>query len=74
MVGTERIASAAVDANKQLLRIAAVTLATLALVFWGQPTGKTVALVAVALLVVLALIEFLGQPAQRTLVAPTTQP
>jgi hypothetical protein len=49
---------AAADANKQLLRIAAVTLAavtlaTLALVFWGQPTGKTVALVAVALLVVL---------------------
>jgi hypothetical protein len=36
----------------------------------GQPTGKTVALVAVALLVVPALIEFLGQPPQRILVAP----
>jgi hypothetical protein len=32
-----------VYANKKLLRIVAVTLAALALVFWGQPTGKTVA-------------------------------
>jgi hypothetical protein len=63
-----------VYANKQLLRIGAVILATLALVFWGQPTGKTVALLAVLLLVALALIEFLGQPPQRTVVAPTTQP
>ena len=63
-----------VYANKQLLRIGAVALATLALVFWSQPTGKTVALVAVVLLVVLALIEFLGQPPQRTIVTPTTQP
>jgi len=63
-----------VYANKQLVRIGAVALATLALVFWGQPTGKTVALVAVLLLVALALIEFLGQPPQRTIVAPTTQP
>jgi hypothetical protein len=63
-----------VYANKQLLRIGAVILATLALVFWGQPTGKTVALLAVLLLVALALIEVLGQPPQRTVVAPTTQP
>jgi hypothetical protein len=63
-----------VYANKQLLRIGAVTLAALALVFWGQPTGKTVALVAGLLLVALALIEFLGQPPQRTIVAPPTQP
>jgi hypothetical protein len=62
-----------VYANKQLLRIGAVTLAALALVFWGQPTGKTVALLAGLLLVALALIEFLGQPPQRTVVAPTTQ-
>jgi hypothetical protein len=62
-----------VYANKQLLRIAAVTLAALALVFWGQPTGKTVALLAGLLLVTLALIEFLGQPPQRTVVAPTTR-
>jgi hypothetical protein len=62
-----------VHANKQLLRIAAVTLAALALVFWGQPTGKTVALLAGLLLVALSLIEFLGQPPQRTMVAPPTQ-
>jgi hypothetical protein len=62
-----------VYANKTLLRIAAVTLAALALVFWGLPTGKTVALLAVLLLVALALIEFLGQPPQRTVVAPPTQ-
>jgi len=59
--------------NKPLLRITAVTLAALALVFWGQPTGKTVALLAVLLLVALALVEFLGQPPQRTVAAPTTQ-
>ena len=63
-----------VYANKQLLRIGAVALAALALVFSSQPTGKTVALVAGLLLVVLALIEFLGQPPQPTIVTPTTQP
>jgi hypothetical protein len=61
-----------VYANKQVLRIAAVTLAALALVFWGQPTGKTILLLAGLLLVALALIEFLGQPPQPT-TAPTTQ-
>jgi hypothetical protein len=35
-----------VYANKTLLRIAAVTLAALVLVFWGQPTGKTILLLA----------------------------
>jgi hypothetical protein len=63
-----------VYANKQLLRIAAVALAALALVFWGQPTGKSVALLAGLLLVALALIEFLGQPPQRTIVAPQPRP
>ena len=62
-----------VYANKQLLRIGAVALAALALVFWGQPTGKTVALLAVLLLVALALIEFLAQPPQPTIVAPPTR-
>jgi hypothetical protein len=62
-----------VYANMTLLRIAAVTLAALALVFWGQPTGKTILVLAVLLLVVLALIEFLGQPPRRTVVAPQTQ-
>jgi hypothetical protein len=61
-----------VYANKQLLRIAAVTLAVLALVFWGQPTGKVILLLAGLLPVALALIEFLGQPPQPT-AAPTTR-
>ena len=61
-----------VDANKQLLRIGAVTLAVLALVFWGQPTGKVILLLAGLLLVALALIEFLGQPPQPA-AAPTTR-
>jgi len=60
-----------VYANKQLLRIVAVTLAVLALVFWGQPTGKVILLLAGLLLVALALIEFLGQPPQPT-ATPTT--
>ena len=48
-------------ANKRALRIGAVTLAALVLVFWGRPTGKVVLGLTVALLVVLALIEFLGR-------------
>jgi hypothetical protein len=55
-----------VYANKKVLRIAAVTLAALVLVFWGQPTGKVIILLAVLLLVALALIEFLGRPPERT--------
>jgi hypothetical protein len=60
--------------NKRLLRIAAVTLAALTLVFWGQPTGKTILVLAGLLLVALALIEFLGQPPQPTVVAPQPRP
>jgi hypothetical protein len=62
-----------VYANKTLLRIAAVTLAALVLVFWGQPTGKTILLLAGLLLVALAIIEFLSQPPQHTAVGPPTQ-
>jgi hypothetical protein len=53
-----------VYANKKVLRIAAVALAALALVFWGRPTGKVVLGLTLALLVVLAIIEFLGRPAR----------
>jgi hypothetical protein len=35
------------------------------LVFWGQPTGKVVLGLTLALLVVLAVIEFLGRPPGR---------
>jgi hypothetical protein len=54
-----------VYANKRALRVGAVTLAALALVFWDRPTGKVVLGLTLALLVVLAVIEFLGRrPAQ----------
>jgi hypothetical protein len=61
-----------VYANKRALRIGAVVLASLALVFWDRPTGKVVIGLALALLVVLAIIEFLGRPPVRTAdVSPT---
>jgi hypothetical protein len=50
-----------VGANQRALRIGAVVLACLALVFWGRPTGKVVVGLTLALLVVLAIIEFLGR-------------
>jgi hypothetical protein len=53
-----------VYANKRGLRIGAVVLAALALVFWTRPTGKVVLGLTLALLVVLAIIEFLGRPAR----------
>jgi hypothetical protein len=64
-----------VYANKKALRIGAVALAALALVFWGRPTGKVVLGLTLALLVVLALIEFLGRrPGQRAVEAAAGQP
>jgi hypothetical protein len=50
-----------VEAHKKALRIGAVALACLVLVFWGRPTGKVVLGLTLALLVVLAVIEFLGR-------------
>jgi hypothetical protein len=52
-------------ANKKALRIGAVVLASLALVFWSRPTGKVVLILAGLLLVALALIELLGWPPER---------
>lgn len=57
--------------HKRALRIGAVAVAGLALVFWGQPTGKVIILLAVLLLVALALIELLGRPPEPTVDAPT---
>jgi hypothetical protein len=54
-----------VGANKRVLRVTAVAAAALALVFWGRPTGKVVLGLTIALLVVLAVIEFLGRPGQE---------
>jgi hypothetical protein len=53
-----------VHANRRALRIGAVVLAAMALVFWSRPTGKVVIGLALALLVVLAAIEFLARPGQ----------
>jgi hypothetical protein len=40
-------------------------------VFWGRPTGKVVLGLTLALLVMLALIEFLGlRPAEAPVEAP----
>jgi hypothetical protein len=44
------------------LRIGAVALFALIFVFWGEPTGLVVLLLAVLLLVVLGLIELIGKP------------
>jgi hypothetical protein len=55
-----------VQANKRALRVAAVALAALALVFWDRPTGKVVLGLTLALLAALAVIELLGRgPARR---------
>jgi hypothetical protein len=58
--------------NKRALRIGAVAVAALALVFWGRPTGKVVLGLTLALLVVLAVIEFLGRPASQATAASTS--
>jgi hypothetical protein len=54
-----------VHANKRALRIATVVLAALVLVFWERPTGKVVLGITLALLLALAIIEFLGRPPPR---------
>jgi hypothetical protein len=50
-------------AHRRVLRIGAVALAALVLVFWGEPTGLVVIVLVVILLVVLGLIELIGRPA-----------
>jgi hypothetical protein len=66
--------------RKRALRIGAVTLAALVLVFWDRPTGKVVLGLTLALLVVLALIEFLGRrpgpaaPVEAAPAAPLSAP
>jgi hypothetical protein len=56
-------------AHRHGLRIAAVALAALIFVFWGQPTAAVTIVIAVLLLVVLGLIELIGRPPPRP--APT---
>ena len=57
-------------AHRRALRIAAVALAALIFVFWGQPTAAVVIVIAVLLLVVLGLIEVIGRPPAQPGPAP----
>jgi len=56
------------------LRISAVALAALVLIFWGIPTGLTVLVIAIVLVVVLGLIELIGRPPARARPAATAPP
>jgi hypothetical protein len=47
---------------KKALWIAVIAIAALVLVFWNQPTGKVIVVIALCVLVALAIIEFLGRP------------
>ena len=58
--------------HRAALRIGAVALAALVFIFWGQPTVTVVIVIAVLLLVVLGLIELIGQsPPHPGPAAPT---
>ena len=50
-------------AHKRVLRIGTLIAAGLVLVWWTRPTGWVVVMTALVVLVVLAVIEFLGRPA-----------
>jgi hypothetical protein len=63
-----------VHRHKRALRIGVVVAASLALVFWSRPTGKVVIGLALALLVALAIIEFLGRAPQPTAEVSTSHP
>jgi hypothetical protein len=52
--------------HRKLLRIAAVVLMVLIFIFWSQPTGLVVLLLAIVLLALLGLIELIGLPVPRT--------
>jgi hypothetical protein len=47
---------------KRVLRIAVLAIAALVLVFWDQPTGRVIIGLTLIVLVVMAIIEFLGRP------------
>jgi hypothetical protein len=58
--------------NRRALRIGAVVVASLALVFWSRPTGKVVIGLTLALLVALAIIELLARPPRSAVEVSTT--
>ena len=55
--------------HRRALRIAAVAIAALVFVFWGQPTWVTALVIAIVLLIVLGLIELIGRPPAQPQVA-----
>ena len=55
--------------HRRALRIAAVAIAALIFVFWGQPTWVTAVVIAIVLLIVLGLIELIGRPPAQPQVA-----
>lgn len=55
-----------VHKHRRPLRIAAVVVAVVVFVFWGNPTGLVVALIAAVLVGVLGLIELIGRPPPGT--------
>jgi ATP/maltotriose-dependent transcriptional regulator MalT len=60
--------------HRHALRIAAVALAALIFVFWGQPTAVVGIVIAVLLLVALGLIELIGRPPPHHVPTPLRQP
>ena len=67
-----------VYANRRPLRIGVVALAAVVLVFWDRPTGQVIIVLALLVVVVLAILEFLGRPPQpgalETPAVPTREP
>jgi hypothetical protein len=55
--------------HRRALRIAAIAIAALVFVFWGQPTWVTALVIAIVLLIVLGLIELIGRPPAQPQVA-----
>jgi hypothetical protein len=58
-------------AHKNALRIASAVLGGLILMFWNRPTAWVVLVVALFVLLLLAVIEFLGRPPVQTPAEPT---
>jgi hypothetical protein len=53
-------------AHKRALRVGVVAAGAVALIFWSQPTAGVVVLLTVLVLLVLAVVEFLGRPPAGT--------
>jgi hypothetical protein len=58
--------------HRRILRIAAVAVVGVILVFWGQPTTVVVIVLVIVLLVLLGLIELIGRPAAEPETAAQT--